>query len=103
MSKTVRTISWDDHGASLEMVHCINDAVPFVLLVGGPLAKVLLTALGPGPVGIRPEEVRLLIAILSILGVAGLVLFALGKGCKVSGKVHLPEGTQYELSFEPLL
>ena len=97
----MKTICWDDSGASLEIVRSINGRIPFVVVVSGPLAKALVATLGAGPVGISPETVRILIAVLSILAVAGLVLFALAKGYKVSGKTRAPDGTEYEISFEP--
>jgi hypothetical protein len=97
----MRNINWEDNGSSLEIVQAINSKEVFTVLVTGQLAQAFISILGVARVGISPETARLLIVVTIILALAGLTLFALARGYKVSGKATTPNGQEYELIFEP--
>jgi hypothetical protein len=97
----VKTIYWNELGASVEVVGTINAGVPFVLIVEGATASALSATFGRARLVITPEQVKLIIAGLIILAVVGLVLFAFARGYKISGKARRPDGTEYEIRFEP--
>lgn len=99
----MRIIKWEDNGSSLEIVRAINSQEVFTVLVSGTLAQAFISVLGVAPVGISPETGKLLIAVSIILALAGLTLFALSRGYKVTGKAKTPDGKEYEVIFEPIV
>jgi len=54
----MKTILWDDGGASLEILRSIDAHNPFVVIVSGPVAQAFEATLGKGTVGIAPETIR---------------------------------------------
>ena len=66
MPWAVKTIVWNDLGTPGEVVRAINDGIPFVVVVSGPLAQAFVHALGEARVGFAPETVRMLITVVAI-------------------------------------
>lgn len=97
----MKRIDWNKTGASKRVLDAIHDKNPFVVVLEGPLAMGLTKAFGPTTVGITSTHVKLIIAMTALIGIAGLVLYALSKGYQVSGKATTPEGTTYEINFDP--
>jgi len=97
----MRLINWEDNGSSLEIVRAINSKEVFTVLVTGPLAQAFISTLGVAHAAISPATGKLLITVTIILALAGLTLFALARGYKVSGKAKTPDGQEYEVIFEP--
>ncbi len=97
----MKTIYWKESGASVEVVKAVNEGIPFVVIVEGVLARAFVATFGISRVGITPEQGRVIIAVVAILAVSGLVFFALANGYKISGKGRGPDGSEYEITFEP--
>lgn len=98
---THKNIEWKQQGSSIEVVQAVNDGVPFVIVVEGQAARILTKTNGFGTIGLTPPQVKVIVAITAIVGVAGLLLYALSQGYKIKGKARTPDGTVYELEFEP--
>ena len=97
----MKAINWEEIGSTLEIVKAANANEEFTVLVKGPTAKALVSVLGVAHAAISPATAGLLIAVSTILALAGLTLFALSRGYKVSGKAKTPDGQEYEVFFEP--
>lgn len=97
----MRAINWEDNGSSLEIIKATNANEEFTVLVKGPLAQALVSVLGVAHAAISPATASLLTAVTAILALAGLTLFSLSRGYKVSGKARTPDGHEYEIFFEP--
>jgi hypothetical protein len=97
----MKVIYWKDPGASVEIVKCVNAGDHFIVIVEGLIAKAFVSAVGVGIVALTAVEASVLIGMLAIAAVAALAFYALAKGYKVRGKARTPDGTEYEIVFEP--
>lgn len=97
----MKKIHWEENGSSLEIMRAINSKEEFTILTSGPIAEALISVFGAPRMGITAETGALLIGLTIVLAIAGLTLFALAKGYKVTGKAKTPDGQEYEINFEP--
>lgn len=84
----MRAIYWKTDGASVEIVKAVNAGEAFAVVVEGVLAKSLVGTLGSGDALITPGVAKLLIVTVVCIAILGIMLYALAKGYKISGKVH---------------
>lgn len=73
----------------------------FTVVTEGKVARALSRTFGADKVGFTPAMVREIVTIVAILSIAAVLLYALSKGYKVTGKVTDTNGNEYEIEFEP--
>ncbi|NDV14224.1 hypothetical protein [Crenobacter caeni] len=97
----METINWKDRGSSVDIVKSVNAERHFTVVVEGALAKAFGAHFGTRAIGLTPVEVSAILGLTVIVAIGSLTLYALSKGYRVTGKARTPDGTEYEICFEP--
>lgn len=97
----MQTIRWHDRGSEKQIWAAVQKGESFTVVTEGDVALALSRTLGSEPMNITASQVKLVLAVVALLALAGLVLFAISRGYEIKGKVKGPNGIQYEISFSP--
>lgn len=96
----MKEIRWADKGSSTEIFNSLNSNESFTIVLEGSLANVLGELFGGQQNVLTPEKVKLILGVAALLAISGLLLFAMSKGYKISGKASTENGNSYEIILE---
>ncbi|MCJ8503139.1 hypothetical protein [Desulfatitalea alkaliphila] len=95
----MRTINWNDWGASIDLTKAIWNNDDVELILSGAAAAFCRESFGIMAVRITPQMAQAVVVLFAIAVIGGIILYALSNGYDVEGEAIDSEGNKYKFKF----